>query len=152
MGKLFLSRFLSAGQHLPNRSGAPLSESFFQTANVPIDENRPFQRKQQPNSEWSQLPPSKVGVSGARRSMKMSKYLTMLLLLLTTFTVAQEILPLHQVKPGMTGYGISVFKGHQRQRFQVEVIDIFKGFLPAKISSWFAVVRCSAASISNAPA
>ena len=41
-----------------------------------------------------------------------------------------DILPLSQVRPGMKGYGLTVFEGTQPERFEVEVIGIQKGFLP----------------------
>lgn len=41
-----------------------------------------------------------------------------------------DILPLSQVKPGMKGYGLTVFEGTKPERFEVEVIGIQKGFLP----------------------
>jgi hypothetical protein len=41
-----------------------------------------------------------------------------------------DILPLSRVKPGMKGYGLTVFEGTKPERFEVEVIGIQKGFLP----------------------
>jgi len=41
-----------------------------------------------------------------------------------------DILPLSQVRPGMKGYGLTVFEGTQPEKFEVEVIGIQKGFLP----------------------
>jgi hypothetical protein len=35
-----------------------------------------------------------------------------------------------EVKPGMTGYGLSVFKGTKIERFDVEVISVLKNFNP----------------------
>ncbi|MFH1131319.1 MAG: SpoIVB peptidase S55 domain-containing protein [Pseudomonadota bacterium] len=41
-----------------------------------------------------------------------------------------DILPLDQVQPGQTGYGLTVFSGFKIERFKVEVIDIVHKFLP----------------------
>src|SRR2546423_11307202 len=35
-----------------------------------------------------------------------------------------------EVKPGMTGYGLSVFKGTKIERFDVEVVSVLKNFNP----------------------
>lgn len=35
-----------------------------------------------------------------------------------------------QIRPGMTGYGLTVFSGFKVERFKVEVIDVIKNFLP----------------------
>ena len=40
------------------------------------------------------------------------------------------IMPLSQVKPGMKGYGLTVFSGTEPERFDVEVIGILRNFLP----------------------
>lgn len=42
----------------------------------------------------------------------------------------RDIIPLSQVRPGMKGYGLTVFEGTQPEKFDVEVIGIQKGFLP----------------------
>lgn len=41
-----------------------------------------------------------------------------------------DIMPIDQVKPGMKGYGLTVFKGTKPERFKVEVIDVLKNFRP----------------------
>lgn len=41
-----------------------------------------------------------------------------------------EIMPLSRIKPGMTGYGLTVFYGFKIERFNVRVIDVLKNFLP----------------------
>src|SRR5881628_1805658 len=43
---------------------------------------------------------------------------------------AVEMLRPDQLKPGMKGYGLSVFKGTQPERFDVEVLGILKNALP----------------------
>ena len=40
------------------------------------------------------------------------------------------LLPLSQVKPGMTGYGLTVFRGTQPERFPVKVIGVLRQHLP----------------------
>jgi len=42
----------------------------------------------------------------------------------------RDIFPLSQVKPGMKGYGLTVFEGTKPERFDIEVIGVQKGFLP----------------------
>jgi hypothetical protein len=42
----------------------------------------------------------------------------------------RDVIPLRDVKPGMKGYGLTVFQGTQPERFEVEVIDVLKNFLP----------------------
>ncbi len=41
-----------------------------------------------------------------------------------------DIMPLSQVKPGMKGYGLTVFEGTTPSRFDVEVIDVLHNFRP----------------------
>jgi hypothetical protein len=41
-----------------------------------------------------------------------------------------EIMPLSQVKEGMTGVGRTVFKGDKIEEFQVEILGILKNYLP----------------------
>ena len=43
---------------------------------------------------------------------------------------AQETIPIEDIKPGMTGYGLTVFSGFKIERFKVRVIDVLKNFLP----------------------
>jgi hypothetical protein len=43
---------------------------------------------------------------------------------------AMETLRPDQLKPGMKGYGLSVFKGTQPERFEVEVVGVLKNALP----------------------
>jgi SpoIVB peptidase S55 len=40
------------------------------------------------------------------------------------------VLPLSEVKPGMKGYGLSVFRGETPERFDVEIIDVLHNFRP----------------------
>jgi hypothetical protein len=39
-------------------------------------------------------------------------------------------IPIEQIKPGMTGYGLTVFSGFKVERFKVRVISVLKNFLP----------------------
>ncbi len=41
-----------------------------------------------------------------------------------------DVMPLSRVRTGMKGYGLTVFQGTRPERFDVEVIDVLKGFLP----------------------
>jgi hypothetical protein len=40
-----------------------------------------------------------------------------------------RIFPLSDVRPGMTGYGLTVFSGTEVERFDVEVVDVLKNYL-----------------------
>jgi hypothetical protein len=42
----------------------------------------------------------------------------------------RNVIALKDVKPGMKGYGLTVFQGTEPERFDVEVIDVLKNFLP----------------------
>jgi hypothetical protein len=58
--------------------------------------------------------------------------------LLTLFIVlpfslrAQEIMPLSEVKPGMAGFGRTVFRGDQPEEFPIEVVDVQRNFFPKR--------------------
>src|SRR5437879_13798917 len=43
---------------------------------------------------------------------------------------AVEMLRPEQLKPGMKGYGLSVFKGTTPERFEAEIIGVLKNALP----------------------
>jgi len=43
---------------------------------------------------------------------------------------ASQTLDVAQVRPGMKGYGLTVFRGTQPERFDVEVIDVLHNFRP----------------------
>src|SRR5947208_11833118 len=47
----------------------------------------------------------------------------------TAFDPAQHM-RVSEVKPGMSGYGLSVFKGTKIERFDVEVVSVLKNFNP----------------------
>ena len=44
--------------------------------------------------------------------------------------LAQNYFPLEQIKPGMTGTGLTVFSGLKPEEFQVEVVDVLRNFHP----------------------
>lgn len=41
-----------------------------------------------------------------------------------------DIMPVKDIKPGMKGYGLTVFEGTKPEKFDVEVIDVLKNFRP----------------------
>ncbi len=41
-----------------------------------------------------------------------------------------ETMPVDQIRPGQTGYGLTVFSGFKIERFKVRVIAVMKNFLP----------------------
>jgi hypothetical protein len=45
-------------------------------------------------------------------------------------TSRPDIMPLSEIKPGMKGYGLTVFQGTKPERFDVEVIDVLSNFRP----------------------
>jgi hypothetical protein len=48
----------------------------------------------------------------------------------TTPSKKQAIIPLSEIKAGMTGYGMTVFKGTKPERFDLRVIGVLHNFLP----------------------
>jgi len=50
--------------------------------------------------------------------------------LATTTTAQDKYLDVADVKPGMKGYGLTVFSGTRPQRFDLEVINVLRGFRP----------------------
>lgn len=55
-------------------------------------------------------------------------------------------MPVSEVRPGMTGYGLSVFSGTKIERFDVKVISILKNFNP---KCDVILVRCSGANLEH---
>jgi hypothetical protein len=41
-----------------------------------------------------------------------------------------DVMPVKDIKPGMKGYGLTVFQGMKPERFEVEVIDVLQNFRP----------------------
>ncbi|MGP3778213.1 SpoIVB peptidase S55 domain-containing protein [Halanaerobium saccharolyticum] len=50
--------------------------------------------------------------------------LIVLILINTPVLAAEEIMPLDEVKAGMTGYGKTVFSGTEIEKFDIEIIDV----------------------------
>jgi hypothetical protein len=65
-------------------------------------------------------------------------------LLAATPAAAVEIIPVSEVRPGMEGYGLSVFQGTKIERFQVKVIGVLRNFAP-KMD--MILIRCSGANL-----
>jgi hypothetical protein len=57
---------------------------------------------------------------------------------------AVEIIPVSEIRPGMEGYGLSVFQGTKIERFQVKVIGVLRNFAP-KMD--IILIRCSGANL-----
>lgn len=45
--------------------------------------------------------------------------------------VGEELFPLESVRPGLTGYGLSVFEGAVPERFEVEVLGVWRNTQPS---------------------
>lgn len=56
----------------------------------------------------------------------------LLLMLLCLPAGGLEILPVEQIKPGLKGYGLSVFSGTEPERFGFEVIDLVRNIYPGQ--------------------
>jgi len=57
------------------------------------------------------------------------------LLTLGTAAIAQRgpaTIGVEDIRPGMRGYGLSVFRGTEPERFDVEVVDVLHQFLPGQ--------------------
>jgi hypothetical protein len=46
--------------------------------------------------------------------------------------IAQDFMPLAEVKPGMIGVGRTVFRGDRPEEFSIEVVDIMRNFYPKR--------------------
>lgn len=44
--------------------------------------------------------------------------------------VPSDIMEVSEIQPGMTGYGLTVFRGTVPERFDIEVVDVLHGFRP----------------------
>lgn len=65
------------------------------------------------------------------RSIIPAAALGLLLLALTVFVHAQNAtISIDEIRPGMRGYGLTVFRGTEPERFDVEVIDVMHNFMP----------------------
>jgi len=59
------------------------------------------------------------------------KHFLFLIIIIIIITIsgtilAVEIMPLDDIKPGMTGTGKTVFKGYQIESFPIEIIDVLR--------------------------
>src|SRR5687767_6148541 len=43
---------------------------------------------------------------------------------------ADAVMNVGDVKPGMKGYAVTVFEGEASDRFEIEVVDVIKNYLP----------------------
>lgn len=59
------------------------------------------------------------------------KYLS-LLAFLTSTALAQDLMPLDQIKAGMKGKGRTVFSGYQPEEFDFEVVEVIRDFYPKR--------------------
>jgi hypothetical protein len=72
--------------------------------------------------------------------MKQIFTLTLLIAMLAAVALASDpktnsnFMPVEQVKPGMKGYGMSVFQGTKPERFEVEILGTLEGFQNPKQS------------------
>ncbi len=73
---------------------------------------------------------------GSKKNLKADIIMIAFLACLVSFTggaggaqLSKPIITPDELKPGMKGYGLSVFKGEEPQRFEVEVVDVMKNAL-----------------------
>lgn len=64
----------------------------------------------------------------------MQRFISFLFLaaLLPARLPAQDLMPLAEVKPGMTGIGRTVFSGERPEEFPIEVVDVMRNFHPKR--------------------
>jgi hypothetical protein len=69
--------------------------------------------------------------SFALRTLALSSFVGAFLLCAVTLVhSASDTIDASALRPGMKGYGLSVFRGEKPERFEVEVIDVLKNFRP----------------------
>ena len=76
--------------------------------------------------------------------MKSRCVLLLSLLLVVRVSAAPETLRPEQLKPGMKGYGLSVFRGTTPEKFDVEIIGVLKNAFPKQD---MILIRCSGAGL-----
>ena len=54
----------------------------------------------------------------------MRKLIPLAIVFLAVSAWAVEFIPLKEIRPGMVGYGLTVVKGTEISRFEVEVVDV----------------------------
>ena len=62
--------------------------------------------------------------------MKCLKLVLLFTILTVNLSFATDIMPLSEVKEGMTGVGRTVFKGNQIEEFQVEILGVLRNYMP----------------------
>jgi hypothetical protein len=67
-------------------------------------------------------------------------WICLLVLAFPLLSLAVEIIPVSEIRPGMKGYGLTVLQGSEVVRFEVEVIDVIKNARPKQDAI---LVRCS---------
>lgn len=63
-------------------------------------------------------------------AMKQLKLFLLFTFLFYNLSFATEIMPLSEIKEGMTGVGRTVFKGNEIEEFQVEILGVLRNYLP----------------------
>ena len=64
---------------------------------------------------------------------RIAKIIFLTILAFTTRTFAtDDIFPLQQIRPGLTGVGFTVFDNDSIESFEVEVLDVIRGFFPGR--------------------
>ncbi len=61
----------------------------------------------------------------------MKKFLFFVLILVNV-SYSRDYLTIDEIKPGMKGYGLSVFNGWEPEKFDVEIIDVIKNTSPGR--------------------
>ncbi|MGC8771430.1 MAG: SpoIVB peptidase S55 domain-containing protein [Brevinematia bacterium] len=61
----------------------------------------------------------------------MKKFL-FFVLILVNLSYSRDYLTIDEIKPGMKGYGLSVFNGWEPEKFDVEIIDVIKNTSPGR--------------------
>ncbi|MCX7821336.1 MAG: hypothetical protein N2258_06640 [Brevinematales bacterium] len=60
------------------------------------------------------------------------KKILILVLILVNISYTKDYLTIDEIKPGMKGYGLSVFRGWEPEKFEVEIIDVIKNTSPSR--------------------
>src|SRR5882672_3932401 len=82
-------------------------------------------------TEWEPRAPRTALRHLALRTFSLTAVVSALLLWAAALAhSASDTIDVGSIKPGMKGYGLSVFRGTQPERFEVEVIDVLRNFQP----------------------
>lgn len=90
-----------------------------------------------------------TGLSTTNRSRFRPRLVLVTLLVIAALAPAaggQEILPLDEVRAGQRGYGLSVFRGDQPERFEVEILGLWNNVRP---DTSFILARLSGQGLEN---